>query len=343
LVYGPRPVKRQDFHFDLPPELVAQRPAARRDGSRLLTVHLDGPATIGPFAAIVDAFRGDEILVVNDTRVVPARVLGHKDTGGAVEVFVVEPRGDGRVLALVRGKRLKPGATLVLPEARAALVERHADGTVDLQLEGVDDLWSWLERVGEVPLPPYIERAADGDDRGRYQTIFAREPGAVAAPTAGLHFTDALLDALRAKGVAVHTVTLHVGLGTFLPVRVDDLATHVMHTERFAVPPATAAAVTGERPVVAVGTTVVRSLEAHARDPHADRTDLFITPGFDFRVVDGLLTNFHLPESTLLMLVSAFGGHERVMAAYRAAVEARLRFYSYGDAMLLRREGGRWT
>ena len=337
-------MRREDFHYDLPPELVAQRPADARDGSRLLRVHPEGPPTIGPFAGILDAFRGGEVLVVNDTRVVPARVRGHKESGGAVEVFIVEPLPEGRVLALVRGKRLRGGAALTLPGgARAVLVERRADGTVELALEVVDALWPWLDAVGEVPLPPYIERAPEASDRGRYQTVFARAPGAVAAPTAGLHFTPVLLDALRARGVDVHTVTLHVGLGTFLPVRADDLDTHVMHSERFSVPPATRAALESGRPVVAVGTTVVRALESHARDPAADRTALFIRPGFDFRVIDGLITNFHLPESTLLMLVSALGGHDRVMGAYRAAVSARLRFFSYGDAMLLRREGARWT
>lgn len=366
-------MRRSDFNYDLPPELVAQRPATRRAGSRLLRVGADAP-TIGPFDSVLEAFSGDEVLVVNDTRVVPARVRGRKLTGGAVEVFVVEPLAGREVVALVRGKRLVPGTRMALPEATAELVARRGDGTVTLKLtldstdasaptavtdavastgavattdavatSGASDIWAWLERVGEVPLPPYIDRAPDADDVSRYQTVFASHPGAVAAPTAGLHFTPELLDALRAKGVEVCTVTLHVGLGTFLPVRADDVAAHVMHAERFEVPPRTAAAVVSGRPVVAVGTTVVRALEAHALDADATRTDLFILPGFEFQVVDGLLTNFHLPESTLLMLVSAFAGRDRVLAAYRAAVAARMRFYSYGDAMLLRREGGRWT
>lgn len=334
---------RSDFDFDLPDELIAQRPSERRGASRLMTVPLEGDPQIAPFdETIVEQFRGDEVLVLNDTRVVPARVFGHKASGGAVEVLVIEPLGPGRVVAMARGKRLKPGVELVLPGATATLEARRDDGTVELRLDGVDDLWRWLEDAGRVPLPPYIRRDADADDRARYQTVFARDPGAVAAPTAGLHFTPPLLDALRAKGVAIHPLTLHVGPGTFLPVRADDVSDHVMHAERYTVPPETAAAVRGERPVIAVGTTVVRALEAHARDPGADRTDLFILPGFDFRVVDGLLTNFHLPESTLLMLVSAFAGRDRVRRAYADAVAARMRFYSYGDAMLLRREGGRW-
>ncbi len=333
-------MRKQDFDYPLPERLIAQRPSEERGGSRLMTVPPQGPPEIGPFAAVLDAFRGDEVLVLNDTRVVPARVRGAKETGGAVEVFVVSPLVDGRVEALLRGKRLRVGTKLLLPGA-VAHVEALHDGTATLALD-VDDLWGWLDGAGQVPLPPYIHRAPDPADAHRYQTVFAREPGAVAAPTAGLHFTEAHLAALREKGVAIHTVTLHVGLGTFQPLRTDDPRESTLHAERFEVPPETAAAVCSGRPVVAVGTTVVRALEAHARSPGAGETDLFILPGFDFRVVDGLITNFHLPQSSLLMLVCAFAGSERVLAAYRAAVEAELRFFSYGDAMLLRREEGRW-
>ncbi len=336
-------MKLSDFHYDLPPELIAQTPSARRGGSRLLHVPVTGPRTITPFEAILDRFRGDEVLVLNDTKVVPARLRGHKASGGEVELLFVEPCPEG-IVALTRGTRLKPGTPITLPGgATATFLERLDDGAAKLSLEGVVDLWAWLEAHGALPLPPYIEREAGPEDRGRYQTVFADKPGAVAAPTAGLHLTDAVLDALRAKGVAIHTVTLHVGPGTFAPVRVEDIATHHMHSERFEVPAATAAAVTSGRPVVAVGTTVVRALEAHARAPGEGRTDIFIYPGFEFRVVDGLLTNFHLPSSTLMMLVSAFAGHARVMAAYAHAVEARLQFFSYGDASLWAREGGRWT
>ena len=309
-----------------------------------MRVPMAGPPDIAPFDSIIEAFTGDEVLVLNDTQVVPARVRGAKPTGGAVEVFFVEPLADGRALALVRGKRLKVGATVELPlGVRAELTRRRDDGTMEVALSGLEaDLWTWLDRVGEVPLPPYIDRQPDAADAERYQTVYAAAPGAVAAPTAGLHFTPATLDALRAKGCAIHTLTLHVGLGTFLPVREDDLSAHRMHSERFSIPASTRRALETGRPVVAVGTTVVRALEADAQ-AHAERTDIFITPGFEFRVVDGLLTNFHLPESTLLMLVSAFAGHSRVRAAYEHAVAERMRFYSYGDAMLLRREGGRWT
>jgi S-adenosylmethionine:tRNA ribosyltransferase-isomerase len=335
-------MKRQDFHFELPEELVAQRPAPMRSGSRLMSVPRNGEASIQPFERIIEAFSGDEVLVLNDTRVVPARVRGHKETGGAVEVFFVESLGQGVIKAMLRGKRLRPGTRLILPDASGIVQTDSDDGVFEVLLEGVSDLWEWLERHGEVPLPPYIRRTPDGVDQDRYQTVFARERGAVAAPTAGLHFTTALLDALRAKGVSVCTVTLHVGLGTFMPMRVDEIAAHTMHTERFVIPSATRAAIASGRPIVAVGTTVVRALESYALQPDALTTDIFIYPGYEFRVVDGLLTNFHLPESTLLMLVSAFAGRERVLDAYRQAVEAEMRFFSYGDAMLLRREGGTW-
>jgi len=334
----------EDYDFDLPQRLIAQRPAPERAASRLMRVPLEGPPRVGPFPEFLEAFTGDEVLVLNDTRVVPARVHGQKSTGGAVEVFFVEPTGPGRFKAMVRGKRLRPGTTLSLPGVdTATLLARHDDRTVEIAVDGVDDLWVWLESHGQVPLPPYIQRTPDQADRDRYQSVFARAPGAVAAPTASLHLTESMLSALSAKGVRVVHLTLHVGLGTFLPVKAARLEDHVMHFERYQVPPETAAAVASGRPVVAVGTTVVRALEAHARDPEADRTDLFIRPGFDFLAVDGMLTNFHLPRSTLLMLVSAFAGFDRVRFAYERAVAEEMRFYSYGDAMLLRREGGRWT
>ncbi|MFZ4735127.1 MAG: tRNA preQ1(34) S-adenosylmethionine ribosyltransferase-isomerase QueA [Bradymonadia bacterium] len=338
---------RDDYRFELPPHLVAQTPPPVRGESRLLHLHPDGTLEDGAFARIVDAFRGDELLVVNDTRVVPARVLGHKSTGGAAEVFVVAPVGplgpDPEVVAVVGAKRPRAGTRIVLPEAEAELLAPLEGTTWRVRLLGVDHLWSWLERVGRMPLPPYVHRPADADDSTRYQTVFAREPGAVAAPTAGLHFTTTLLDALRQRGVEVHTVTLHVGLGTFTPIRSETLDAHIMHAETFEVPHSTRHALTLGRPVVAVGTTVVRALETYAREPEAHQTRLFIRPGFQFQIIDGLVTNFHLPESTLLMLVSALAGRERVLDAYRRAVELQYRFFSYGDAMLLHRTGGRWT
>jgi len=347
---------RQDYRFELPESLIARRPPDVRGESRLMSLPASGgEPEIGPFAALVDAFRGDEVLVLNDTRVIPARVRGHKASGGAVELFVVGAAGTAhatdvagsplRIEALLRGKRLGPGTRLTLPGATGTVIGPLGEGTfaVDLPFSDAADVFAWLEAVGEMPLPPYLDRAADEADRERYQTVFARTPGAVAAPTAGLHFTEPLLAALRARGVEIVTVTLHVGLGTFLPVRVDDLDTHVMHEERYDVPLPTRAALASGRPVVAVGTTVVRALESFARDPEARSTRIFIRPGFDFRIVDALVTNFHLPESTLLMLVGAFAGRERILDAYAQAVRAGMRFFSYGDAMLLRRPGGRWT
>lgn len=333
-----------DFDFELPERLIAQHPSPERGHSRLLRVPPEGPITACAFEEIVRAFRGDELLIVNDTRVVPARILAHKATGGAVELFVVEP-APGGLRALTRGKRLSPGQRICLPDGREAeIVARDDRGIATLRVDFPEgqDLWQWLPSVGQVPLPPYIDRAPEAEDAERYQTIYAERPGAVAAPTAGLHFTADILAALRAKGVEQHTVTLHVGLGTFQPVRVDTVEAHQMHSERFSVPPRTAEALRSGRPVVAVGTTTVRALESYARDPLADRTEIFIYPGFEFQIVDGLITNFHLPKSTLLMMVSAFAGTERVRAAYAAAIEHNLRFYSYGDASLFRRPGGRW-
>lgn len=342
--YGARPMRLSDYDYDLPAERIAQHPSATRGASRLMQVPIDGDLRVGPFSDIITAFRGDEVLVVNDTRVVPARIHGRKPSGGAVEVFFIEPLADGRIVAMTRGTRLKPGAVIELPVgARATLLKRREDGMAELALEGVPDLWVWLDQAGAIPLPPYIDRDPTAEDLDRYQTIFADAPGAVAAPTAGLHFTPELLDELRAKGVTICPLTLHVGPGTFRPVACDDVRDHTMHAERYVVPDETAAAVTSGRPVVAVGTTVVRALEAWARDPQADRTDIFIHPGFEFRVIDGLITNFHLPRSTLLMLVAALAGRERMLDAYRHAIDAGLNFYSYGDASLFRREGGRWT
>lgn len=335
-------MRRQDFHFELPESLIAQRPSERRGESRLCHLHSDGTVEFGAFRQVIDQFVGDELLVLNDTKVVPARVYGHKASGGAVEMLVIEPYGDGKILAMLRGTHIKPGCQLRFPGAEAELVARREDGTAEVLLSRAADLWDWLEEVGEMPLPPYIERAADAEDRERYQTVFAKESGAVAAPTAGLHFTPEILEAVKARGVEIQTLTLHVGPGTFRPVKVDNIDEHHMHSERFSVPPATRAALASGKRVIAVGTTVVRALESYALDPNAERTEIFIKPGFEFRLVDGLITNFHLPESTLLMLVCAFAGQEKVLNAYNAAVREGLHFFSYGDAMLMHREGGRW-
>ncbi len=339
-----------DFHFDLPAELIAQQPAAQRSGSRLL----DGSGALPhdrSFSELPSRLRPGDLLVFNDTRVIKARLLGHKASGGAVEALVerVLPQ-DNEVLAHVRAsKSPRPGSPLRFADAfDAEVLGRAGPDDALFRLRFPSDPHALLQQHGHVPLPPYIEHPDTVDDEARYQTVFARHPGAVAAPTAALHFDHALLDRLQQHGVQTAAVTLHVGAGTFQPVRAERIADHRMHSEWFDVGAATVAAIdathaAGGR-VVAVGTTTLRALESAARRgrllPFSGETDIFITPGFEFRVVDLLLTNFHLPRSTLLMLVSAFAGHDHIKALYRHAVESRYRFFSYGDAMLLQRASG---
>ncbi len=342
-----------DYDFELPPELIAQAPSARRTDSRLMTVARgrSGVLDEATIAALPDLIRGDELLVLNDTRVVPARLHGVKDTGGRVELLAVEATGPASFRALGRAsKGFAPGQPVLLADGtRLTILQVLEDGHVEVARpdDGLD-LWAFLDRCGELPLPPYIARP-DGPgeaDAERYQTVYADKPGSVAAPTAGLHFTPALLAALEARGCAVTRVTLHVGPGTFAPVRTNDLSQHRMHAERYDVPPAAAEAIAlarvARRPLLAVGTTVVRTLEAVAAlhdgaiPACAGETDIFIREGHAFRAVDQLLTNFHLPRSTLLVLVSAFAGRDTALAAYREAVARRFRFFSFGDAMLLR-------
>ena len=329
-------VQAEDFDFHLPPALIAQRPAAERTGSRLLVLG-DGEIRHRRFPAIAELLRPNDLLVVNDTQVMKARLAAVKDSGGKAEILVERIEDETRALCQVRAsKPLKPGRDLFVAGEGARVVERRGEFYLLRFDVPVADL---LERHGEVPLPPYIERTPDAVDEERYQTVYATEAGAVAAPTAGLHFDAALLERLRAQGVGIARVTLHVGAGTFQPVRGEDLATHRLHAERYAIPAATRRAVDAcEGRVVAVGTTVVRTLEAAAASG-CDRgeTRLFILPGHRFRVVDALVTNFHLPRSTLLMLVSAFAGVDAVRNAYRQAVEHGYRFYSYGDAMFCER------
>ncbi|HZR33845.1 MAG TPA: tRNA preQ1(34) S-adenosylmethionine ribosyltransferase-isomerase QueA [Nevskia sp.] len=338
---------RSDFNYDLPPELIAQQPAGRRSASRLLYLEPQGTLADRQMTDFAGLLQAGDLLVFNDAKVIPARLRGIKDSGGQVEVLIERMLDARRALAQVRAsKPPRPGSRLLLAEqSMTAKVEGREGEFYKLDFE-TDDLQADLEQHGELPLPPYIEHAPGGEDLERYQTVFARVPGAVAAPTAGLHFDEALLQAVAARGVDQGFVTLHVGAGTFQPVRVDALDEHKMHAERISVSEDLARRVNAARErggrVVAVGTTVVRALESAATDDgrcHAfdGETRLFITPGYRFKVVDALLTNFHLPESTLLMLVSAFGGYERVMAAYRHAVQARYRFFSYGDAMFLPR------
>ena len=334
-----------DYHYELPPELIAQEPAAERDASRLLHVHADGALSDHAFADIVELLPPDAIIVANDTRVIPARVLGHKDTGGAIELFFLEPAPEVAANAwrcLAKGT-LRPGMTVTVGDMGfPVLAPRASDGSIVVGAPA--DLLGFLERHGHIPLPHYIARDDRPEDRERYQTMFARVPGAVAAPTAGLHMTPQIRDRLLARGIQLATLTLHVGWGTFAPIRVDDVRQHVMHRERFAISDELVALVASGRPIVSLGTTAMRALEAAAVGDRQLRagegsTDIFIYPGsgHTFRIVDHLITNFHLPESTLLMLVCAFAGTERIRAAYRHAVAQRYRFFSYGDATLLHR------
>jgi S-adenosylmethionine:tRNA ribosyltransferase-isomerase len=332
-----------DFHYDLPASLIARYPADPRSASRLL--HLDGASggiADRQFAELPRLLRAGDLLVFNDTRVVPARLFGTKESGGKVEVLLERLLGGRRAIVQLRAsKRPKAGARIAFPGGHAATVAgRHEEfWLVDFDA----DASAVFEEHGEMPLPPYIDRPAEPLDRERYQTVYARAPGAVAAPTAGLHFDAALLEACRAAGAQSAYVTLHVGAGTFQPVRAREIVEHRMHSEMLDVGAAAVEAVAAARArgsrVVAVGTTAVRALESAASGgslvPYQGDTRLFITPGYRFRVVDALVTNFHLPESTLLMLVCAFAGRDAVLRAYRHAVGARYRFFSYGDAMFV--------
>ena len=342
-----------DFDFDLPPERIAQLPLPDRSASRLLV--LDGGTADGAsasaddiriadhrFSDILDLLQPGDLLVMNDTRVLKARFFGLKETGGQVEVLVERVLDTRTVLAQVRAsKSPKPGTRLRLADAFDVTAGERAGEFFTLHFDG--DVFELIEAHGRLPLPPYIEHEADGFDEQRYQTVYSREPGAVAAPTAGLHFDDALLAALRAKGVQQAFVTLHVGAGTFQPVRVENLAEHKMHTEWYTVPQATVDAVRATlaagRDVIAVGTTSLRALESASQSGQLEAgsgdTSLFITPGYRFKTVRRLITNFHLPKSTLLMLVSAFAGYEPIRCAYAHAIAHEYRFFSYGDAMLL--------
>jgi S-adenosylmethionine:tRNA ribosyltransferase-isomerase len=339
-------LKLSDFDYALPPELIAQTPAAERTASRLL--HLDGASGAMHdfrFADIVSLIGPHDVLVVNDTRVIKARLAGRKTSGGRIEALVERVLSSNEARAQMKASHLpRAGEHVLFEGAVKATVLAREGGFFRLRFEDCTDVLALLDRCGAVPLPPYIDHAPDAGDEARYQTVYAREPGAVAAPTAGLHFDEPLLDALRAQGAAIAHVTLHVGAGTFQPVRVDDVAEHRMHSEWYSVPQATVDAIAAAKHaggrVVAVGTTSLRALESAAAEglrAGAADTDLFIVPGYRFRVVDRLVTNFHLPKSTLLMLVSAFAGIDNVRAAYRHAVEARYRFFSYGDAMLIER------
>ncbi len=345
-----RPFTVDDFDFALPPELIAQHPAPERSASRLL----DGrqcPPTDRVFRELPNLLQAGDLLVFNDTQVIKARLFGTKPSGGRLELLVERVLADGEVVAHMKvSKKPAPGTVLHMapgsdgqPAFTATLLGRWPDADGPLfRLRFSDDPYTLMACHGHVPLPPYIEHADTADDERRYQTIFARHPGAVAAPTAALHFDEAVLEALEARGVQRASVTLHVGAGTFQPVKVRDLREHRMHHEWYRIPPETLAALERTRRaggrVVAVGTTTVRTLESWAATGQTEGdTNLFITPGYPFRVVDLLITNFHLPRSTLMMLVSAFAGYDHIMALYRHAIAQRYRFFSYGDAMLLQR------
>ena len=356
-------MRTADFHFELPTELIAQQPAARRDGSRLLILtRKSGKVQHRQFSELVDFFQPGDVLVLNNSRVIPARLHGvNAKTGGQFEMLLLEENSVNDWWAMMRpGKRAKIGTQIQLPEKNGAAAKIVAtvtavndEGHRRLQFSGTENLFHELDKLGELPLPPYIERHGElPADRERYQTVFAQPAGSIAAPTAGLHFTPEMLEKIRARGVKICFITLHVGAGTFLPVKTETVADHKMHAERFEIGAATVSAVSeakkNGRRVIAVGTTALRTLETVARQNAGKvnvcngKTDIFIFPPAQFQIVDALLTNFHLPESTLLMLVSAFAapgekirGRDLVLAAYAEAIRERYRFFSYGDAMLI--------
>jgi len=339
-----------DFYFKLPSELIARFPKAERTGSRLMVLDGNtGNVTDLGFKDILAQLNAGDLLVFNNTRVIPARMFGQKSSGGKIEVLVERLIDKNTVLAHIRAsKSPKVGAELLLEDkAKAIMVARHG-ALFELKFHGEQSILSILDDIGHMPLPPYIDRPDESSDRERYQTVYNEKPGAVAAPTAGLHFDEALLEQIKAKGVELAFVTLHVGAGTFQPVKVDEIADHIMHAEYVEVPDDVIEKINRTKAnggrVVAVGTTSVRSLESAAKSAenkgteltsYYGDTDIFITPGYEFKLIDALLTNFHLSESTLLMLVSAFAGYENIMNAYQHAISEQYRFFSYGDAMFL--------
>ncbi|MDG1662957.1 MAG: tRNA preQ1(34) S-adenosylmethionine ribosyltransferase-isomerase QueA [Pseudomonadales bacterium] len=339
-------MNRQDFDYQLPAELIAQHPAQQRSSSRLLQLgRVSGEILHRQFTDLLELVESNDLLVFNDTRVIPARLFGEKDTGGKVEVLIERLTGGTRGMAQIRAsKSPKAGAEIRLPEGLALKVVDRIDDMYLIESVGEMSLPMILQAVGHIPLPPYIERSDEQEDRERYQTVYSKREGAVAAPTAGLHFDEVLLEKLASKGAQFAFVTLHVGAGTFQPVRVDDLAEHVMHSEYAEVSSQVCNQVRETKArggrVIAIGTTAVRCLETASPapgwiEPYYGDTELFITPGYRFKNVDAMLTNFHLPESTLLMLVSAFAGVDNAKAAYSAAIAEQYRFYSYGDVTFI--------
>lgn len=341
-------MQTSDFEFELPESLIAQYPSAGRSDSRLLVLDGNtGETQDRQFRDFVDFLQDDDLLVFNNTKVIPARLKGVKDSGGQVEVLVERILDDQRVLAHVRSnKALQPGRRLTLETMLTVEVVGRQSNLYELRFETDTDLVTTLERHGRMPLPPYIQREVDKADESRYQTVYAKHPGAVAAPTAGLHFDDSCLEKLKARGIQTAEITLHVGAGTFQPVRVDDIREHHMHAEQIEVPASVSDAVKATHArggrVIAVGTTSVRALESASINgqiaPFFGETDIFIYPGYRFKSVDAMFTNFHLSGSTLMMLVSAFAGRERILAAYQHAIDQQYRFFSYGDAMFMTRK-----
>jgi len=342
-----------DFSFELPEHLIARYPKAQRTASRLMALDgNNGEISHQHFPDILEHLQAGDLLVFNNTRVIPARMFGQKASGGKLEVLVERILDEHSVLAHIRcSKSPKPGSEIILEgEVNATMVARH-DALFELKFSGDENVLNILERIGHMPLPPYIDRPDEDSDKERYQTVYNEKPGAVAAPTAGLHFDDELLEQIKAKGVELAFVTLHVGAGTFQTVKVDDVEDHVMHAEYVEVSEEVVQQINNTKAcggrIIAVGTTSVRSLESAAMaakeadtelKPYYQDTSIFITPGYQWQLVDGLITNFHLSESTLLMLVSAFAGYEHIMAAYKEAVAQEYRFFSYGDAMFLTRK-----
>ncbi|ASD68397.1 tRNA preQ1(34) S-adenosylmethionine ribosyltransferase-isomerase QueA [Pseudoalteromonas piscicida] len=339
-----------DFSFDLPDELIARHPMKERSSSRLLTLNGNsGEIEHKVFKDILTLINPEDLIIFNNTKVIPARMFGQKASGGKLEVLVERVVDERTVLAHVRAsKSPKPGTKIELEgQATAEMVQRHGE-LFELRFEGEENVLTILDKIGHMPLPPYIDRPDDEEDKERYQTVYGEKPGAVAAPTAGLHFDDELMAKLKDKGVEMAFVTLHVGAGTFQPVRVDSVEEHVMHSEYIEVSAEVVEAIKAAKArggrVIAVGTTSVRSLESAAKAnggeiaPLYGDTDIFIYPGYRFNVVDAMVTNFHLPESTLIMLVSAFAGQQHIMRAYQTAIEQKYRFFSYGDAMFLQKQ-----
>ncbi len=346
-------MKLSDFDYYLPDELIAQHPPTERTASRLL--HLDGVTGAiqdRKFRDILTLLRPNDLLVFNNTKVIKARLHGRKETGGLAEVLIERvldnnsPQSSIALAHIRTSKSPKPGSRIIFANNIAAAMMQRVDDLFELHFEGGHKVYDVLEKIGEVPLPPYITHQANISDEARYQTVYAKHVGSVAAPTAGLHFDETLLNEIQALGVASAYVTLHVGAGTFQPVRDDDISKHIMHSERYDVPPETVEAVVKTKAadgrVIAVGTTSMRTLEAASSSgmltAQQSETQIFIKPGYEFKTVDRLITNFHLPKSTLMMLVAAFAGHENMVNAYRHAVESRYRFFSYGDAMLIEKK-----